>query len=224
MESAVIKWRRIATEVMREGVSPQVCDDTVCMTKWNVLYGEFKKIKDYHSASGQNVSYFALTAEERDKYGLPRNFIESHFEQMHDFLQERPAIQPPHCRDFQRRVDEDPVYDTASEGVEGADDLDLYNADVEYCNFDNVNLPHKEEKEHGEPSPCNIPEHGPELGTSTDFMNMSDRPQLQRRLQTAKLVQGQRQAMSGASVLRPHGLTSLPPVQERRGRPPLVLD
>jgi hypothetical protein len=50
MELAVIKWRRIASEIIREGVSPQLRDDTSCMTKWNALYGDFKKIKDYHLA------------------------------------------------------------------------------------------------------------------------------------------------------------------------------
>jgi hypothetical protein len=139
---------------MRERVSPQVLDDMACMTKWNALYGEFKKIKDYHSGSRQNVSYFALTVEERDEYSLPRNFIDSHFEQMHDFLQECPAVQPPHCRDFQQHAEDDPMYNAASEGVEGVDDLDPHNADAEYCNFDNVNLPQEEEKEQANPLPA----------------------------------------------------------------------
>jgi hypothetical protein len=86
MESGTVKWRRIAQEVMREGVSPQERDDSTCMTKWNALYRELKKIKDYHVGTGHNVSYFTLTPEERDEHGLPRNFNEAHYEQMHDFL------------------------------------------------------------------------------------------------------------------------------------------
>jgi Xaa-Pro aminopeptidase len=86
MESAIVKWRHIAVQVMRAGVSPQERDDSACMTKWNALYGEFKKIKDYHAGTGHNVSYFALTPEERDENGLPHNFSEAHYEQMHDFL------------------------------------------------------------------------------------------------------------------------------------------
>jgi hypothetical protein len=38
-----MKWGRIAIQVMREGFSPQQCDDVACMTKWNALYGDFKK-------------------------------------------------------------------------------------------------------------------------------------------------------------------------------------
>jgi hypothetical protein len=66
------------------------------MTKWNALYRDFKKIKDYHSSTGNNVSYWALTADERDENALPWNFVQSHFDLMDDFLRERPAVTPSH--------------------------------------------------------------------------------------------------------------------------------
>jgi hypothetical protein len=42
-----------------------------------------------------------MTVEERDEHGLPRNFNNVQFEIMDEFLRERPAIDPPHARDFQ---------------------------------------------------------------------------------------------------------------------------
>jgi hypothetical protein len=91
---------------MAEGVSPQERDDSACMTKWNSLYGDFKKIKDYHAGTGHNLSYWTMTAEERDEHGLPRNFSNIHFEMINDFLRERPAVNPPLARDFQRPQEE----------------------------------------------------------------------------------------------------------------------
>ena len=89
------------------------------MIKWNALYSDFKKIKDYHSGTGNNVSFWALTSEERDENGLPRNFIKSHFEFMDDFLRERPAVVPPQSCDFQRQPEDDPVYNGAVvDGIE----------------------------------------------------------------------------------------------------------
>jgi hypothetical protein len=64
IETAQQKWMRISKVVMAERVSPQERDDSACMTKWNSLYGEFKKIKDYHTGTCNNLSYWNMTREE----------------------------------------------------------------------------------------------------------------------------------------------------------------
>ena len=85
---------------MVEGLSPQEQDDSACMIKWNSLYGDFKKTKDYHAGTGHNLFYWMMTAEERNEQSLPQNFSNIHFEMMDDFLQERLAVDPLHTCDF----------------------------------------------------------------------------------------------------------------------------
>jgi hypothetical protein len=55
MEKVQQKWMGILRAVMAKGVSLQERDDSACMTKWNSLYRDFKKIKDYHAGTGHNL-------------------------------------------------------------------------------------------------------------------------------------------------------------------------
>jgi hypothetical protein len=116
---------------------------------------------------------------------------------MHDFLHERPAVQPSHCRDFQRRLEDDPVYEAMDEGVEVPEEADANNVDGAYDDVEENNAESDDERQRPQQSSCNAPEQGMGVPASVDFFNISDRPQLQRRLHSGTGTAPANAAMPG---------------------------
>lgn len=98
------KWSKIATQVnaaglVRGGHSPR--DASACKYKWQTLLADYKKIADFHRGTGLvGNEYFELKSKERKERRLPAQFYEDVFAQMHDWLQHKPTMQPPHSRDL----------------------------------------------------------------------------------------------------------------------------
>lgn len=86
---------------MRSGYSPVLPDGPACKTKWNQLLPDYKRIADYLCRTGRNVpENWDLTSADRKAEGLPRQFAQDIFEQIHDWFGNRPQIQPPRVRDL----------------------------------------------------------------------------------------------------------------------------
>lgn len=121
MESSTVRWQRIAQKVQEAGVSPQTRDDVACLTKWNALIGDYKKITDYVSGTGVNETYWSMSIETREELGLPRNFNMSHYMQMDEFLHDRPGVTPSNLRDSSRP----PAEGDATQGINNSDGEDM---------------------------------------------------------------------------------------------------
>jgi hypothetical protein len=74
---------------------PQACKD-----KWNTLYGDYKKVKDYMGAIGNSKDYFQLSSKRRKELTLAACFWRSQFNEMDRFLKEHPRLNPLHQRDL----------------------------------------------------------------------------------------------------------------------------
>jgi hypothetical protein len=98
------KWGKIATQVyeaglVRGGHSPR--DALACKYKWQTLLADYKKVADFHRCTGLvGNEYFEFKSKERKERRLPAQFYEDVYAQMHDWLQHKPTMHPPHSRDL----------------------------------------------------------------------------------------------------------------------------
>jgi hypothetical protein len=65
MDTAMTKWSRIAHDIGKAGFSNFYCGPIACKDKWQSLFGDYKKIKDYCSATGNNEDYFHMSSKRR---------------------------------------------------------------------------------------------------------------------------------------------------------------
>jgi hypothetical protein len=98
------RWGKVATQVneagrARGGHSPR--DAVACKYKWQTLMADYKKVADFHKGTGLvGNEYFELRSKERKDRRLQGQFYEEVYIQMHDWLQYKPSMQPPHSRDL----------------------------------------------------------------------------------------------------------------------------
>jgi hypothetical protein len=85
--------------VQNAGFSQYYRGAAACKDKWQGLFGEYKKIKDYNDATGCNEDYFRMGSKRRKELCLPANFCSSHYKEMDRFLHQRPCLNPPYQRD-----------------------------------------------------------------------------------------------------------------------------
>jgi hypothetical protein len=65
------------------------------------LLADYKKVADYHKGTGLvGTEYFDLRSKERKERRFPPQFFEEVYVKMHEWLQHKPTIQPPHSRDL----------------------------------------------------------------------------------------------------------------------------
>jgi hypothetical protein len=108
-------WHAISARVMDYTGCENFRNGTACMNKWNSLLAEYKKINDHHESTGTSTTYFSIGPEEKEQHGLPKIFIQRHFEEMHRFLHDRPIHKPMHMRDSQDPRDSERTVHTMEE-------------------------------------------------------------------------------------------------------------
>lgn len=98
------RWGKVASKVneagiLRGGHSPR--DALACKYKWQTLLADYKKVADFQRGTGLvGTEYFELKSKERKEKRLLVQFFEEVYVQMHDWLQHKPTMQPPHSRDL----------------------------------------------------------------------------------------------------------------------------
>jgi hypothetical protein len=154
METAIVKWTRVANDVAAAGFSVHFRGSTGCKDKWQVLFSDYKKISDYKSGTGHNEEYFRMPSKRRKELNLPSNFCPSHYKEMERFLHQRPSVNPPHQRD--NFAEDDHVFDTEEEAGQhgGQSDVPVADADDDDFQMDPI-LRH---------SPASLAPHG--MGSS----------------------------------------------------------
>jgi hypothetical protein len=108
METAAVKWTRISEDVARAGFSNYYRGPIACKDKWQSLFSDYKKIKDYRSAIGSNEDFFSMGSKLRKELTLPWNFCPQHFREMDWFVHQRPCLNP--LRETDTFSDSDPMY------------------------------------------------------------------------------------------------------------------
>ena len=99
METASVKWGRVVDNVQNAGFSQYYQGAAACKDKWQGLFGEYKKIKDYNDTTRCNEDYFRMGSKRRKELCLPANFCSNYHKEMDRFLHCRPCLNPPHQRD-----------------------------------------------------------------------------------------------------------------------------
>jgi hypothetical protein len=86
IETAIFKWERVTDNIEKAGFSQYYRGASTCKDKWQGLFGDYKKIKDYKDATGCNKDYFGMGFKKRKELYLPANFCMSHYKEMDRFL------------------------------------------------------------------------------------------------------------------------------------------
>lgn len=82
MEIASIKWKRIIDDVHKASFLQYYWGVAVCKNKWQGLFRDYKKIKDYKEATVCNEDYFRMGLKRRKKLYLLANFYLIHYKEM----------------------------------------------------------------------------------------------------------------------------------------------
>jgi hypothetical protein len=123
MDSAALKWSKITAFVHSLQVSDHYRGPQACKDKWNTLYGDYKKVKDYMGATGNSEDYFQISSKRRKELTFPACFWQSQFNEMDHFLKERPCLNLPYQRDLLDDSDH-PFLGEDYDSVEGPEDND----------------------------------------------------------------------------------------------------
>jgi len=100
MEPDVTKWMKAAEYVNRAGFSPCIRDGNACKSKWNQILPDYKRILDYHYCSGRNTrDFWDLTSDQWKEEGLPKQFNQEFYMVIHEWICERPQVNPLHLRE-----------------------------------------------------------------------------------------------------------------------------
>lgn len=127
----VSKWTRIATKVSNTTGGDVTREGPACKHKWQSIMSDYKRIADFHGATGRNEEeYFQLRFADRKQLNLPRSFFSEVYQSMHELMVHRPIMNPPHARDLLHPGDGNFHHDRTKD----APDNDIFGSD-EFTEF-----------------------------------------------------------------------------------------